>query len=406
MELVGTSAYTLAALLLGTAAALLALPACCLLLLTVAASKRSAHLPDDASSAATGAVRVAVLVPAHNESVHVLPTIRCIQTQMKPGDRLLVIADNCQDDTAMLARAAGAEVLEREHASLRGKGYALAFGVDALRDAPPDVVIVVDADCLVSAGGVQALARRSMQTQSPVQMLDLMVAPQGSGLRTRMLEFAWLVKNQVRPMGTFRLGRACHLMGTGMALPWDLVSKAHLATGHIAEDMKLGVDMAIAGRPTQFLAQARITSEFPLDAAVARTQKTRWEHGHLQTLFEELPRLLGAFARRPRAATLVLAMDLVIPPLALYFLSVVLSLPLFALGSYVSDAVLPALAIAVAAAVALFLAVTLAWYQHGRHLLSLHELLTVPLYAAWKLPVYVAYFLKRKSGWIKTERRV
>jgi cellulose synthase/poly-beta-1,6-N-acetylglucosamine synthase-like glycosyltransferase len=195
-------------------------------------------------------------------------------------------------------------------------------------------------------------------------------------------------------------------MGTGMALPWDLAASAILATGHIAEDMKLGVDMAIAGRPTQFLAQAQITSEFPLDAAVARAQKTRWEHGHLQTLREELPRLLGAFVRRPRTATLVLAMDLVIPPLALYFVCVVLSLPLLALSSYFSAALLPALWIATAAAAALLVAVTLAWLQHARHLLSLRELLSVPLYAAWKLPVYLAYFLKRKSGWTKTMRKV
>lgn len=404
MELLGTTLLSLAGLMAVGAAALLAIPAGCLLLLTLAAGKRS-HLAAG-TGAPTRAVRVAILVPAHNESVHVLPTLHCLQSQLKPGDRLLVIADNCQDDTAALARAAGAEVLERQHASQRGKGYALAFGVAALRAAAPEVLIVVDADCTVSPGGIQALAQRCIQTQCPVQMLDLMVAPQGAGLRTRMLEFAWLVKNQVRPLGSFRLGRACHLMGTGMALPWDLAASAQLATGHIAEDMKLGVDMAIAGRPTQFLAQAQITSEFPLDAAVARSQKTRWEHGHLQTLREELPRLLGAFVRRPRAATLVLAMDLVIPPLALYFLCVVLGLVLLAVGSYFSAALLPALWIATATATALLAAVTLAWLQHARHLLSLRELLTVPLYAAWKLPVYLAYFLQRKSGWTRTARKV
>jgi cellulose synthase/poly-beta-1,6-N-acetylglucosamine synthase-like glycosyltransferase len=275
-----------------------------------------------------------------------------------------------------------------------------------LRDAAPDVLIVVDADCTVSADGIQALARRCMQTKCPVQMLDLMVAPAGSGLRTRMLEFAWLVKNQVRPLGSFRLGSACHLMGTGMALPWDLAATARLATGHIAEDMKLGVDLAIAGRPTQFLAEARITSEFPRDAAVARTQKARWEHGHLQTLAQELPRLLVAFVRRPRAATLMLAMDLVIPPLALYFMCVVISLPLFALGYLRSPVMGVATLVSLSSALSLALAITLAWLGHARQLLSLRELLTVPLYAAWKLPVYVAYFLKRRSGWIRTARKV
>jgi cellulose synthase/poly-beta-1,6-N-acetylglucosamine synthase-like glycosyltransferase len=404
MEFLSSTVLTLTSALGCALAIVLAMPAWSLLLLTLAAGKRA---PSPAGATANNApVRVAILVPAHNESVHLLPTLHCLQAQLGPQDRLLVIADNCQDDTASVARAVGVEVLERQHASLRGKGYALAFGVDALRDAPPDVVVVVDADCTVSAGGIQALAQRCVQAQCPVQMLDLMVAPAGSGLRTRMLEFAWLVKNQVRPLGSFRLGRACHLMGTGMALPWDLAASARLATGHIAEDMKLGVDMALAGRPTQFLAQAQITSEFPLDAAVARSQKSRWEHGHLQTLAQELPRLLLAFVRRPRAATLVLAMDLVIPPLALYFLCVAISLPLFALGYFFVPVLGAAVLVSLSSALALALAISLAWLRYARQLLSLRELLTVPLYAAWKLPVYVAYFLNRKSGWTRTARKV
>ena len=404
MELLVTTALWFAEMMAGGVATLLAIPAWSLLVLTLAAGRRAQK--QAATPGAPVPMRVAILVPAHNESIHLLPTLHCLQAQLGPHDRLLVIADNCQDDTASLARAAGAEVLERQHASLRGKGYALAFGVDALRDAAPDVVVVVDADCMVSAGGIQALAQQCLQSQCPVQMLDLMVAPPGAGLRTRMLEFAWLVKNQVRPLGSFRLGRACHLMGTGMALPWELAASARLATGHIAEDMKLGVDLAIAGRPTQFLAQARVTSEFPRDAAVARTQKTRWEHGHLQTLAQELPRLLGAFVRRPRAATLVLAMDLLIPPLALYFLCVATSLALLVLGCCFIPALATAAWISLSSAVALALAITLAWLGHARQLLSLRELLSVPLYAAWKLPVYVAYFLKRKSGWTRTARKV
>lgn len=63
-----------------------------------------------------------------------------------------MVADNCTDDTARLASAAGAEVIERHDALLRGKGYALDFGVRHLAQQPPDVVIVVDADCQVAEG--------------------------------------------------------------------------------------------------------------------------------------------------------------------------------------------------------------------------------------------------------------
>ena len=114
----------------------LALPALSLLALTLAALGQGRSAQAGLAPLAELPGRVAVLVPAHNESVNVLPTIACLRRQLGARDRLLVIADNCQDDTAELARAAGAEVVERQHAELRGKGYALAFGVDHLRAAP------------------------------------------------------------------------------------------------------------------------------------------------------------------------------------------------------------------------------------------------------------------------------
>lgn len=380
----------------------LALPALALLLLTLAAGRR----PKGSAAAApadTGP-RVAVLVPAHNESRNVLPTIACLLPQMRAGDRLLVVADNCSDDTATLAREAGATVIERHDATLRGKGYALAFGVDFLRADPPEVVMVVDADCVVSEGAVARISRESADTGCPVQMLNLMHAAPGAGVRLRILEFAMVVKNLVRPLGSFRLGGACHLMGTGMALPWPLMSTARLATGHIAEDMKLGVELAMAGHPARFCLDAEISSAFPDDSQTARTQKSRWEHGHLATLTEELPRMLGTAARSGRRALWVLALDLLIPPLALYVLTLAAALVLVGAASQVWPVFGLAAGVLALAAGALVLAVGLAWWRYGRHLLSARELLATPLYALWKLPVYLAYALRRRSGWVRTKR--
>src|SRR6202022_1074761 len=75
---------------------------------------------------------VVLLVPAHNESSGLLPTLANIQSQLLPGDRLLVVADNCSDDTATLAKAGGAEGIERNDPTRRGKGYAMAWGEQLL----------------------------------------------------------------------------------------------------------------------------------------------------------------------------------------------------------------------------------------------------------------------------------
>ena len=235
-------------------------------------------------------------------------------------------------------------------------------------------------------------------------MLNLMSSGAGAGLKLRVLEFAMLMKNLVRPLGSFRLGGACHLMGTGMALPWALMSTAKLATGHITEDMKLGIDLAVAGYAAQFLPEVRVSSAFPQDTGVARVQKSRWEHGHLATLTQELPGLLKSALGTGKPALIVLAMDLLIPPVALYFLvlgtAAVLGVALALLWPVWQAAML----LVLAACLCFALAIGLAWWVFGRQLLSARELLTTPLYALWKLPVYLAYFLKKRSGWVRTKR--
>jgi cellulose synthase/poly-beta-1,6-N-acetylglucosamine synthase-like glycosyltransferase len=378
------------------------LPAMSLFVLTLAALRARGKVSQ--SLTVGRAVRVAVLVPAHNESVNVIPTIECLKRQLGPTDRVLVIADNCSDDTAALARAAGAEVVERQDAHLRGKGYALAFGVDHLRADPPEVVLVVDADCVVSDGAVSCIAQHCQATGKPVQMLNLMSNADGASLKLRVLEFAMLMKNLVRPLGSMGLGSACHLMGTGMALPWALMSTAKLATGHITEDMKLGVDLAVAGHAPQFLPQIRVSSAFPQDTGVAKVQKSRWEHGHLATLTEELPGLLMAAFKSGKPALVVMALDLLIPPVAFYFLLLAVAECLVVLAAVFWPVWLPAAVLLSISGLGFVVAIGLTWWGFGRHLLSARELMTTPLYALWKLPVYLAYFLKKRSGWVRTKR--
>jgi len=303
-----------------------------------------------------------------------------------------------------LARAAGANVIERRDPERRGKGFALAFGADHLRSDPPEVVLVVDADCVLSEDAVAMIAQDCWRTAKPVQMLDLMSAGPDASLKLRVLEFAMRMKNLVRPLGSFRLGQACHLMGTGMAFPWPLFASANLATGHVAEDMKLGVELTKAGHAPRFLADARVSSAFMSDTGVAKGQKSRWEHGHLATLLEELPSLLRAALSQRDPALLVLAMDLMIPPVAFYFMLISALLAGTVLAAWIWP-VFRAMALLAALGAACFtLAIGLAWFFFGRHLLSVRDLLSTPLYAIWKLPVYVAFFLKKRSGWVRTKR--
>src|SRR4051794_6478467 len=119
--------------------------------------------------AAAAPLRTAVLIPAHDEEGGIAATVAGLLPELGAGDRLIVIADNCTDGTAAAARAAGATVIERVDAERRGKGFAIAFGLQHLDGDPPEVVVLVDADCRISAGGVGILAREARAHDRPVQ---------------------------------------------------------------------------------------------------------------------------------------------------------------------------------------------------------------------------------------------
>lgn len=347
----------------------------------------------------------ALLIPAHDEAEAIADTVRALRAQMRPGDRLLVVADNCSDDTAARAAEAGAEVAERHDADRRGKGYALDFGLRALaRDgAPPAYVVFIDADCRLADGSLDHLVARCASSGRPVQAVYLMRSPAGAGRGQRIGELAWMFKNLVRPLGAWRLGLPCQLMGSGMAFSWSALRHAPLASGSIVEDLQLGLDLARAGVAPLFCPQALVESRFPDSDSGLRSQRRRWEHGHLSVILREAPRLLVRSLLRRDRPLWALALDLSVPPLA----SLVMAQ--FALFGVAAVAALvtrhPGLMVAAALGPALTsVAVVSGWWRHGRHIVTGWELLGTPVYALRKIPVYVGWLAHRQTTWVRTDR--
>ena len=346
---------------------------------------------------------VAVLVPAHNEASMIADSLQSIVPQLAEEDRLLVVADNCSDDTATVAARAGATVIERRDMERPGKNHALEFGVRHLGESPPEIVIIVDADCQVFDGAIDRLARTCHDAGRPVQSLYLMSAPEGAGLTAQVAAFAWIVKNWVRPLGMKRLGLPCQLMGTGTAFPWRAISGFAIANSEMAEDYKFGIDLALAGYPAVFCPDCTVTSCFPSKNTAENTQRTRWEHGHLQLIVREVPRLLLHAVVNRNIQLLGLALDLLVPPLT--FLALILAASLALSLAYALFAGVNWPLGASATALGLFAtAVALAWHGWGRKALPLASMLSIPAYVLWKIPIYMRFLTNRQKVWIKTKR--
>lgn len=348
-----------------------------------------------------------VLIPAHDEETCLGETLRSVQSQLRFGDRILVVADNCADRTAEVARDAGAEVIKRIDSLRRGKGHALSFGVEHLRksERAPRVTIVIDADCTAEPGAIEALAARTLAIGRPVQAIYLLDQPPGAGTSQSLLSgMAFLVRNGVRPGGANRLGLPCLLTGSGMAFPWEVLSKAKLDSGNLVEDMQLGIDLAIAGWPACLCEEARIVGRLPTGTKAALTQRRRWEHGHLLTAISQVPRLAWTGFRKGRLAPLAMAMDLCVPPLSLLTLLIFAAILASAAAAVFAGASWGPTEVLVCGAALLFLSLTIGCAKFGRASLPAAALLALPTYLLWKLPIYLGFISHRQIAWIRTPR--
>ena len=234
-----------------------------------------------------------ILVPAHNEAAILGPRLAALQAAAAPTSaEILVIADNCTDATADVARAAGARVIERHEPQRRGKGFALDFGRRALSDDPPDVVLVIDADCITDAESIEHMVALCLTSARPCQAINLQFAAPDASPPVQVSTFAFYIKNVVRQRALQRLAGQVHLLGTGMAFPWPAFSAAKLATDEIVEDLTLGLELAKLGFRPILTEAASVWSE-PETQSNTLVQRRRWEGGFMANALRAGPRMLA-----------------------------------------------------------------------------------------------------------------
>lgn len=362
--------------------------------------------PDRRRNESFRAGSVAVLIPAHDEAAGIGQTLAELAKVAPEGTRVLVVADNCTDDTSAIARTAGAEVVERSDPVARGKGYALACGRDYLANgnqAPPDVLIILDADCRLGPGSIEALASAAMTAGVPAQAINLISADTAAPPMVQIGSFAMLVKNLFRSRGMQRMGGAALLTGTGMAFPWNLIADARLATGSIVEDLALGIEMTRAGHPPRLVGGAGVRSA-PADIRDALAQRTRWEHGFMDTVRKHAWPVLSSALKRGSRAEMLLGLHLLVPPLALLLMLATFVLAVVSGLTLAGASEMPALLLGALLAFVAILVLT-AWIAGGRKYLAGGALLRAPFYVLWKLPLYASFLRKPEARWNRTPRR-
>lgn len=343
-----------------------------------------------------------VLLPAHNEAGAIGVTLASLQQDLPENTRIVCIAHNCSDATADIARSQGAEVVEANDAAAGGKPDALKAGLHWLDSDPPEVVVIIDADCTVTGGSLRALATQAKCLNRPVMGSYFFAAPDQGRQVARLSSLAIMLKNFIRPLGLYRMGLPCLLNGSGSAYPFALIRNAPHGEGSIAEDYQLTVDLLVSGYPTVFVPEARIDGCLPVRVLTAQKQRRRWEHGHLYLSFRTAPRLLWAGLMGLDRNRVALGLELFVPPLAylgLFWLFATLMAA--ASGPFVGATPLYWL---LGSALMFISALLVSWFKFAGVDATLAALVSAPAYVVWKLPIYRDFFVRRETRWMKTER--
>ncbi|MCC6236394.1 MAG: glycosyltransferase [Dehalococcoidia bacterium] len=338
-----------------------------------------------------------VIIPAHNEERTLSPTLQRLAASTLQPTEVIVVADNCTDATAEVARAHGATVLERRSEHERGKPFALNLALSTLRDrgAPPEVVVLVDADTEVAPDCLERLVARIAGGAMVVQAY-YQGAPGGSRL-AGLRRLALALVHWARPLGAARLGLGATLKGNGMAFRWEVVQHGFAGSG-ITEDAALTLELVRRRIPITFEPTALVTGLMAGDYDAASTQDQRWEGGRFALARRAYATAARALLRGDIAGA-GSALEVGAPPLSLVGGAAVVAMAASALGG---RATLPVAAASVLSLVGyVFVGFAAARVSRG----DLGALLGVPRFLIHKAAVYLRLL---KSGapqdWVRTER--
>jgi len=275
----------------------------------------------------------AILIPAHNEEAGLPSTLLSCAELDYPADRcqVYVIADNCSDRTAAVAREAGVVCLERHDLERRGKGQALAWALERILPHGHDAVIVLDADCRLDRHALRVFDECLARGDRVLQASYVTANPDDSSV-SYASAVGNLLENELFYAPKSRLGLAVFLRGTGMVFHRSILEQHPWQAHSVVEDAEYTLHLLRAGLRVRFVPDVRVLSDFPTQASQLGVQRRRWATGNFQFGKAQALRLLGQGLLQRRGTwidlgwtLLVLSRPLILLELAATLLSAVVA---------------------------------------------------------------------------------
>lgn len=233
--------------------------------------------------------RFMAIIPAHNEAAVVANLVESLKNQNYPKELydIYVIADNCTDNTAEVARNAGAIVYERFDETKKTKGFALQWFLAQKieEDAPYDALCVFDADNIADENFLKAMNKKLCQGENVVQGYRDIKNPTDNWITAGYAIFYWTM-NRFYHYARYNIGLSPLLNGTGFMVRFDVIKPTGWDTKTLTEDIEFSLKNIIEGRRLGWATDAIVYDEQPTGFKQSWSQRSRWTVGHIQCLKE------------------------------------------------------------------------------------------------------------------------
>lgn len=347
-----------------------------------------------------------ILIPAHNEEEGIGPTLESLRVQDYPKTlvRLIVIADNCKDGTASVARQAGFECWERNEPGAPGKGQALRWALDRLASSDWDAAVFIDADTRTGPEFLTEMDRQIQEGVSAIQArYEFELADQSY---FSLLTFAskraentlfWRPRERFAWMG--------FIVGNGFCLKREVLETIPWAAYSVVEDVEYAVQLALHGFRVKFLETTQVVSRTTRGATDAAPQRLRWASGTFRVIRNYVPQLLrsGVRTRSFRLIEMALALTLT-SRFFLVYLTFLAALCSLLLGTTGPGLLLRILVVVSAILFCFYTGMVLSEIPDSRGS-RFRALVTLPYYLSWMLFVHAAAAVgKRRGVWTRTTR--
>ena len=343
-------------------------------------------------------VSFAVIVPAHNEASTISNTLKSL-TKLDYPEKLyevFVIADNCQDATAEIARKFRCTVWERTDPGHKSKGHALSWAFGRIPEKY-DAVVVIDADSEVDPEFLNEFSR-AYDTSVALQGLNLQSS--GSGAASTASYVASALNNGLKSYGREKLGCSAGLGGNGMCFPRGLIREVPWQRFGLAEDVQYHLDLVLAGRRVRFVPGAWVNAEAPGNFESLQSQRSRWEGGRVEVFWRFAQPLLARAARKRDFNSLEALLSYAAPPFSPTVSASLACLGYGLLRRSASSGVVGAFGL-IASVAAVLRALKLVQAPTRVYL----YLPTLPLFVAWKTYLTFRSILPgKKQEWQRTGR--